>query len=688
MNKFPVGKIRNVCIMGQGSSGKTSLVEAMLYNAGASERLGKVVDGTTVCDYDPEEIKRKFSINASLAPFEWKGNKINVIDTPGYLDFDGEAYGAVKACDGVVIVLSGNSGVSVGSENAWELAKSEGLPVICFVNKVDHENANFINVVNSLKEVFGNSIAPFRIPIKEDLKITGYVNLVTMKAYKVEGNKETEIEIPTDMLDQVKEMREALCEAVAETSEELMEKYFEGIEFTEEEMRNALRIGVRNGDIVPVYGGSATENIGVTFLQDAIVKYFPSPDESTRVLKDSKGEELDLKADDSGQLAAIVFKTFSDPYVGKMSLFRVYSGTIKADSSVYNPNKDATEKIGHIYILRGKKQIEVSEIGAGDIGVVTKLVATTTGDTLTQKQNPVTLAQIEFPRPNLSMAVLPKAKGDEEKISAGLTKLTEEDPTFAVYNNLETRQTIISGIGEMHLEVIVSKLQSKFATSVTLSEPKVAYRETIRKKVKAEGKHKKQTGGHGQYGHVFIEFEPGDQEDLVFEEKIFGGAVPKNYIPAVEKGLRECIQKGVLAGYPVVNLKATLVDGSYHPVDSSEMAFKVAASIAYKEGLKNASPVLLEPIGSLKVIVPESNMGDIIGDINKRRGRILGMNPIGGGKSMVEAEVPMAEMHKYATDLRSITQGRGKFTFDFVRYEEAPANIAQKVIEESKVEEE
>lgn len=689
MANITIDKIRNVCLLGHGGSGKTSLVEAMLHNAGGSDRFGKVADGTTVTDYDPEEIKRKISINTALAPIDWNGSVINVIDTPGYFDFAGEVAEGVRVSDGAVIVISGKSGVTVGAEKSWKAAKERNLPVMFFVNKMDSENANYNNAINQLKEKFGSGVAPFRVPICEGGKYCGYVNIVSMKAYKLKKDNSgyDECGIPADMAGEVDEYRNFLCEAVAETSEEMMERYFSGDTFSDDEMRKALREGVEEGVVTPVYAGSAAENWGVKFVLDAIVKYFPSPAEvgTVKSLVDN-AQVNDLAADPDGPLSALVFKTIVDPYVGKMSLFRVYSGTIKSDTTVKNANRDAIEKIGRLFVLKGKKQIEVDSLCAGDIGAVTKLSVTTTGDTLCSKSAPVILEGIKFPQPTLSLAILPKEKGDEEKISSGLSKLMEEDPTFRIENNTETHEMVIWGQGEQHIDVIKSKLKSKFGVSVDLVPAKVPYRETIRKKVKVEGKHKKQSGGHGQYGHVWIEFEPGENEELEFAEKVFGGAVPKNFFPAVEKGLRECAVRGVLAGYPVVNLKATLVDGSYHPVDSSEMSFKMAAAIAYKEGLKQAGPVLLEPIGELTCIIPEEYMGDVIGDVNKRRGRVLGMNNIGGGQSEVVAEVPMSEMSSYTTDLRSMTQSRGSFTFAFIRYEEAPAHIAQKVMEEAKEE--
>ena len=688
MNKYAVEKIRNVVLLGHGGAGKTSFAEAMAFCAGATDRLGKIVDGTTVSDYDQEETKRSISINTSMVPCEWNGTKINVIDTPGYFDFVGEVKEGIRVAGAAIIVVSGRSGVAVGAEKAWEYTREARIPAAFYVNKMDDENANFMRTMQELDQTFGKSVAPFQVPIRENGKFIGYVDVVKMIPYRFDGTKRIQMDaIPDSCTEMLEEARRLLNEAIAETSEELMEKYFAGEEFTVEEMTAAIRGGFKAEEIVPVFCGSATTNMGVMKVMDAIADYFPSPLELNEVIaKDKNGEDVVVKADPNGPLAALVFKTVADQFVGKISIFRVYSGTLKADSTVLNAQTGAQEKIGKLYVLRGKKQIEVDSITAGDIGAVTKLNATQTGQTLCAPTAPLTLDGISFPKPNLSLAIVPKAKGDEEKIGSGLHKLEEEDPCFKVAINTETRQQIISGIGEQHLDVVISKLKTKFGVAVDLIEPRVPYRETLRKKVKVQGRHKKQSGGHGQFGDVWIEFEPGDTEDLIFETNIFGGAVPKNFFPAVEKGLRECIQKGVLAGYPVVGLKATLVDGSYHPVDSSEMAFKVAASLAYKEGLKQAGPVLLEPYGTLQVSVPESYMGDIVGDANKRRGRILGMDHVGKGMGLVQAEVPMSEMHKYATDLRSMTQGRGSFSLEFVRYEEAPANVAQAIIEKAKAE--
>ncbi len=688
MKDYTVGKLRNVCLMSHGGAGKTTLAEAMLFNTGVLDRLGKVNDGNTTTDYDPEEIKRKISINTSIAPCEWKDAKINVIDTPGYFDFVGEVKQGIRVSDAALILVSAKSGVAVGTEKSWAYAKEQGLPKMFFVNKMDEENANFFQVLNQLTNTFGKNVIAFQLPIIEGEKFTGFVDVINMKAKKFDKDKLVDIAIPAGLNDKIAAVRDALNEAIAETDENLMEKFFGGEEFTNEEIQKGLSAGISDGSIVPVLCGSAYLNLGIQTLMDVIIEYMPSPAVKPviKAVKPGTDTVVELKNSANESMSALVFKTIADPFVGKISIFRVYSGTLKSDSVVYNSAAEKTEKTAQVFMLRGKKQIPVDKLITGDIGAVAKLQYTNTNDTLCDQAKPVMLDEIVFPEPALSLAVEPKAKGDEEKIGTGLNRLQDEDPTFKVELNTETHQTVISGVGEQHLDVIVSKLKAKFGVSVNLVDPKVPYRETIKKKVKVEGKHKKQSGGHGQYGHVWVEFEHGESQDLVFEEKIFGGSVPKQYHPAVEKGLREAIPHGILAGYPVVNLKATLVDGSYHDVDSSEMAFKIAARLAYKKGLPLANPVLLEPISHVEVYIPDAYMGDIIGDLNKRRGRILGMNPQDGGLQEVVAEVPTAEMFKYANDLRSMTQGRGYFKQTFDRYEEAPGNVAQKVIEEAKKE--
>ena len=686
MKEYSMDDIRNVVIMGHGKCGKTTLAEAMLFNAHMTDRMGKVADGNTVCDFDAEETKRKFSISTAIAPIEWKDMKYKILDTPGFFDFVGDVKEGVRVADSALIVLSGRSGVSVGTEQVFSYAKQRGVPTIFFVNKIDDDRANYEKTLEQMKQVFGKSITPFVYPIREGDEFKGFVDIVDMTARRYEGQDRVDIPVPDGMAETIAPLREMIMEAIAETDEELMVKYFNGEEFTFDEIKKAIRKGVKDGSIFPVYCGSGQDNIGVRSLMDGIGKYLPSPSEIEEMAHiASTGEPVEVVQSEEESTAALVFKTIVDPYVGKLSLFRVYSGDVNADSTLFNPNRNAQEKIGKVFMLSGKKQLEAKRIKAGDIGAVAKLDKTKTGDTLCDTGKDIILTGIEFPAPVLSMAVAPKEKGDEEKIISGLTKLMDEDPTFTVTNNTETKQTLINGLGEQHIDVLISKLKSKYAVNVVLDEPIVPYRETITGKAKVEGKHKKQSGGHGQYGHVWIEFEPGLTEELTFEENVFGGSVPKNYFPAVEKGLRDCCKHGVLAGYPVVNMKATLLDGSYHPVDSSEMAFKTAASIAFKAGMTAAKPVLLEPIGYLKVYIPEDIMGDIIGDINKRRGQIMGMGESDKpGLNMVEAEVPMSEMFKYATDLRSMSQGRGMFSFEFKRYEPAPATIADKVIAQAK----
>ena len=685
MKSYKMDEIRNVAVTGHGKCGKTTLAEAMLFNAGVIDRIGKSADGTTVTDCDPEEVKRNFSISSAVAPIEWKDMKYNIIDTPGFFDFAGEVKEGIRAADSALVVLSGRSGVSVGTEQTFEYARQRGIPIMFFVNKIDDDRADYQKTLEQMKEVFGKSVTPFVYPIREGDEFKGFVDIVDMTARRYDGIYRVEIPVPDGMAEVVAPLRDMIMEAVAETDDELMNKYFNGEEFTVDEIKGAIRKGVKDGSIYPVYCGSGQDNIGVRSLMDGIGKYLPAPSEIEEIARVAdSGEPVEVVQSEEETTAAIVFKTIADPYVGKMSLFRVYSGNIRSDSVLYNPNRGCNEKIGKVFMLCGKKQLEASVIKAGDIGCSAKLENTKTGDTLCDKDKNIILTGIEFPSPVLSMAVEPETKGDEEKIVSGLTKLSEEDPSFTVTNNSETKQTLINGQGEQHIDVIVSKLKNKYGVSVKLSEPIVPYRETIIGEATVEGKHKKQSGGHGQYGHVKIKFEPGATEDMLFEEQVFGGSVPKNYFPAVEKGLRDSCLHGVLAGYPVVNMKATLLDGSYHPVDSSEMAFKTAASIAYKEGMKQAKPVLLEPVGYLKAYVPENIMGDVIGDINKRRGRIMGMGESDKkGLNMVEAEVPEAEMFKYAVDLRSMSQGRGVFTFEFVRYEQVPSAIADKIIADS-----
>lgn len=683
---FVTEKIRNVCILAHSNAGKTSLCEAMLHKAGVIDRIGSTLEGNTVSDFDPEEIKRNISINTSIIPIEWNDAKINFLDTPGTPDFVGEQLEGASVCGTALIVVSGKSGVSAGTERAWNIAANKSK--IVFVNKLDDIKADYAKVVEQLDDAFGKAIAPFTFPIKEGDKLTGFVDVIKMRAkmFSPEGDTHRYEEIPESHKDIASRSRDLLLEAVAEVSEEYMEKYFGGEEFTEDEIKAALKVGIKDGTVVPVICGSVTAKIGITHLLNTIADYMPAPNEFIHIEGENKktGEIAEIFCDSTRSTVVHVFKTVVDNYVGKMSYFKVLSGKLTPDTVLVNPAKGKEEKISKIYTLCGKKQTEVKELYAGDIGATAKLSVTETGDTLCDTSFPVAIGAISFPKPVLSMAIEPKAKGDEEKISAGLNKLASEDRTFSLVRNHETHQTIISGVGEQHINVICSKLEGKFGVSVNLAEPKTPYREAIKAKVKAEGKHKKQSGGHGQYGHVWIEFEPTISDELVFEEKVVGGAVPKNFFPAVEKGLRDAMTEGVLAGYPMVNLKATLLDGSYHAVDSSEMAFKTAASIAFKEGIPKAKPVILEPVGTAKVLVPNAYTGDVVGDLNKRRGRILGMNPIDAVSTEVEAIVPASEMNKYATDLRALTNGRGSFGYEITNYEEAPQIIADKIIAESK----
>lgn len=687
MKQYAAKDIRNIALVGHAGSGKTSLAEAAFYLTGQSDRLGRVADGTTICDFDPEEIRRASSVSMALLPVEWKDTKMNLLDTPGLFDFSAGLSEGMRAAGSAVIVLSGKSGVTVGAEKGFRAARKKGIANIFFINKLDSSHADFYKVFEELKIKFGPMVCPVVVPYVEDRQVKCYVNLLEYKAYTYTGGKASEVPIP-DMGHRLDGLRTAINEAVAETSEELMEKYFSGEEFTPDELIMGLATGVRRGEIAPVFCGSAMELEGVDQLLNGLRWLAPWAETvAGEQGVDLDGNAVELTVNENAQTAAIVFKSVVDPFVGKLLYFKVVCGKVSPDTQLLNMRTGQQEKIGKVFVVRGKKQEEAPYIGAGDIGAVAKLADTNTGDTLCAPARPVVLPGINFEKPSLSMAVTAKNKGDEEKIAYGLQRLMEEDPTITFAMNTETHEQILSGLGEQHLDVVASKLKNKFGVEISMQTPKVAYRETIRQKVKVQGRHKKQSGGHGQFGDVWVEFEPCDSDDLVFEETVFGGSVPKNYFPAVEKGLRDSAQKGVLAGFPVVGVKATLVDGSYHPVDSSEMAFKTAASLAYKAGIPQASPVLLEPIGSLQVTVPTDATGDIMGDITKRRGRVLGMNPAEDTLTCIEAEVPMAEMGDFSTMLRSVTQGRGFFAMAFERYEEAPASVAQKVIDTYKTDE-
>ena len=672
--------IRNIAILGHGSSGKTCLAESMLFLTGITDRMGKIADGNTVSDSDSEETKRQISIYLSTLFAEHNNCKINILDTPGYFDFAGEALEALRVADAGILVCSAKDGISVGFEKGWTYLTANKLPRAIYVSKVDEENGDFDAVFASLREKYGTSVCPLIAPIKgASGKVEGVVDIISKKAYAVDGGKQKEIPIPDGMSAGLEALYTAVNESVAETSEELMDKYFGGEEFTTEELIQGLKSGFKDLTLVPVFCGCSLTGLGTLPLLDAVVNLFPSPAECGDVTEDDEA----IAVDPDGPVCAIVYKTLSDQY-GKFSIFKVLSGKLTADMQLVNTRTGTTEKMGHIYKMQGKKSVEVKEIICGDVGAVSKLSDTKTGDTLSDPKKTITAKSISFTPPCYSMAIAPKVKGQEEKISTGLSRLSEEDMTFTYINNAETRQLVLSGAGDIQLDVLCSKLKDKFGVEVALSPARVAYRERIRKKVQVRGRHKKQTGGAGQFGDVIIDFEPGESDDLTFEEKVFGGSVPKNFFPAVEKGLRESIQRGILAGYPLVNLKATLVDGSYHPVDSSELAFKIAAQLAYKEGIPQANPVILEPIGYLTVTIPDTYMGDIMSDLSKRRGSPMGMNLNAEGMQVVEAEVPMGEMSSYAIDLRSITQGRGSFTIKFERYEEAPAPVQAKIIEEAK----
>ncbi|MGB8453149.1 MAG: elongation factor G [Anaerocolumna sp.] len=690
MNVYTSEKIRNVVMLGHGGCGKTTLVEAMAYTTGITKRQGKIEEGNTISDYDKEEVKRLFSISTTVVPVIWEDTKINILDTPGYFDFVGEVEEALNAADAAVIVISAKAGVEIGTMRAWDYCEKYNLPRMFFVTDMDDDNASYRQVVEDLTEIYGKKIAPFHIPIRENEKFVGFVNIVKMagRRFTEMGNYE-ECDVPDYSMENLTKFRETLLEAVAETSEELMEKYFAGEEFTQEEISFALRNNVIDGTVVPVLMGSGLNAQGATMLLQAMEKYFPATNKQEIDGVNQKTQEVFKGGyNENLSMSAKVFKTIADPFIGKFSLIKICSGVLKSDSTIYNAEKDTEEKISRLYVLRGKEQIEVKELHAGDIGAIGKLSDTVTGDTLSTKALPVVYERPDMPKPYTYQRFKTKNKGDDDKVSQALGKLMDEDLTLKVVNDKENRQTLLYGIGDQQLEVLVSKLQSKYKVEIDIMKPRVPFRETIRKKVRVQGKYKKQSGGHGQYGDVHIEFEPsGNMEEAYeFGEKVFGGSVPRNYFPAVEKGIGECVLKGPVAGYPVVGLKATLVDGSYHPVDSSEMAFKMATIQAFKQGFMEASPVLLEPIASLRVLIPDKYTGDIMGDLNKRRGRVLGMNPINGGKQEIIADIPLSELYGYSTDLRSMTGGAGDFSYEFSRYEQAPSEVQQKVIEDNEKE--
>ncbi len=685
MNVYTTDKIRNVVLLGHAGSGKTSLVEAMAYLAGMTNRMGTVADGNTISDYDKEEIKRNISIHTSLVPIPWGDVKVNILDTPGSFDFVGEVEEAASVADAAIIVVSGKAGVQTGTKRAWEICEKYKLPRIFFVTEMDIDNASYRQVVADLQELYGKKIAPFHLPIRENEQFVGYVNVVqqTAKRWNDKGTVD-KFDVPDYSKENLELCREALLESVAETSEEFMERYFDGDEFSEDEIRQALRVNVGDCSMVPVLMGSNTMARGMYTLMADIVKYLPSPDKrKVAGINTVNNEVFNADYDFAKAKSAYVFKTIVDPYIGKYSLIKVNSGVLKADDVLYNYHRECEEKTGRLYVLRGNKTEEVTELHAGDIGALAKLQKTLTTDTLSAKNNPIAYIRTQMSKPYTAMRYKAKNKGDEDKISQALQKVLMEDLTLMHVNDAENGQTLLYGMGDQHLEVLVNTLAEKYKVEIELSKPKVAFRETIRKKADVEYKYKKQSGGHGQYGHVKMTFEPsGEDEPYVFEQCVVGGAVPKNYFPAVEKGLAESVKKGPVAAYPVIGVKAVLYDGSYHPVDSSEMAFKVAAAQAFKKGFMQASPVLLEPISTLKVIIPDEYTGDIMGDLNKRRGRVMGMNPVGNGNTEIVADIPNLELYGYNTQLRSMTSGSGTFSYEFARYEQAPEEVSKKQIEE------
>jgi elongation factor G len=685
VKRYPAEKIRNIVLAGHGGTGKTSLVEAMLFAAKAVDRLGKIEDGTTTTDFDPEEIRRKITVNAALAPLEWSETKLNLIDTPGYPDFIGEVVGALRGVESVLVAVDATAGAEVQTDKVWALADHERVGRAVVVTRMDREHAAFPKVTEGLAERYGRRVVPIQWPVGGAGSFSGVVDLVTMTAHGTSGPLVPE-DLPPDVATAAKIARDRLVEAVAESDDALTEIYLEKGELSPDALASGLRAGVRAGTLVPVLCVSAPRGVGIPVLMDALTRWLPSPAERPSLkVRDAKGGEATLIAAGNGTLAAQVFKTMADPYVGKLSYFRVFSGTFKPDSQVWNGNKAKAERVGQLFWLRGKHQESAPEIGAGDIGAVAKLAETSTGDTLTDKDRAVILPSIEFPKPAMAMAIEPKSKADEDKLSSALARLMEEDHTLQMHRASEMKQTVISGMGESHLEIVADRLKRKFGVEVTLSIPRVPYRETVRAHARVQGKYKRQTGGRGQYGDCWIELDPrGRNEGYEFVDKIFGGAIPRNFIPSVEKGVKDAMEEGVVAGYPVIDIRVTLVDGSYHDVDSSDMAFKIAGSMAFKKAMQEAKPVLLEPIMSVAVRVPEDQMGDIIGDLNSKRARIQGMESGGDGASVVRAQVPMAEMLRYASDLRSITGGRGTFEIEFSHYDEVPAHIAERVVAEAR----
>ena len=683
---YSVQNIRNVCLLGHSGSGKTALTESLLYMTGAIDRMGRAADGNTVCDYDPEETKRQISLSTAVAPLEFTGCRINVLDTPGAFDFSGEVMEALRAADAAIIVCSAKDGISVGLEKAWKYCEERNMPRFIYISKTDEDNSDYNATFEALRAKYGNKIAPLVVPIwNDDKKVTGIIDVLNKRAYEMQNLKRVEIELPADKEAVVTEFNDALKESVAETSEEFMDKFFGGEDFTYAEMIQGLRQGVRELSMFPVFCGSAVNCMGSLMLMDYIVDLLPNPMEGNyHKATKADGETEEFVVSPGGVPTAFVFKTVSDQY-GKYSFVKVLSGSITPDLAMVNARTGNTEKLGRLYTMRGKKTTEVKELGCGDIGVIAKMDKIKTGDTLCDQRKVVSLKNIPFAEPCYSVAIVPKTRGQEDKIAQGLNRLNEEDPSFSVVNNAETHQMVLSGAGDMQIDVLVSKLKTRFNVEAELKPTRVAYREKIRKTVQKQGRHKKQTGGSGQFGDVWVRFEPQEEQDeLIFAEEVFGGSVPRNFYPAVEKGIQEAVLKGPLAGYPMVGLKAVLYDGSYHPVDSNEMAFKLAAILSFKEAMPQAMPTLLEPVGALAVTIPDSYMGDVIGDLNKRRGRVMGMDPTGDGDQVITAEVPMGEMGSYAIDLRAMTQSRGSFTFHFVRYEDCPPAAQEKAIAEAK----
>ena len=682
---YSVQNIRNVCLLGHSGSGKTTLAESLLFMTGALDRMGRIVDGNTVCDYDAEETKRQISISGAVAPLEYKGCKINVLDTPGAFDFSGEVMEALRAADAAIIVCSAKDGISVGLEKAWKYCEERNMPRFIYISKTDEDNSDYNATFEALRERYGKKVAPIVVPIwDENKKVTGIIDVLNKRAYEMQNLKRVEIEVPEDKMSVIEEFNDALKESVAETSEAFMDKFFSGEDFTYAEMIQGLHQGVDELSLFPVLCGSGINCMGSLMLLDHIVDMLPNPMEGNyHKATRQDGETEEFVVSPGGVPTAFVFKTVSDQY-GKFSFVKVLSGELHADMPLVNSRTGATEKLGRLYTMCGKKTTETKELSCGDIGVIAKMEKVKTGDTLCDTRKVVSLKSIPYAQPNYSVAVVPKTRGQEDKIAQGLARLNEEDPSFSVTHNPETHQMVLSAAGDMQVDVLLSKLKNRFNVETELKPVRVAYREKIRKPVSKQGRHKKQSGGSGQFGDVHIRFEPCDSEELVFAEEVFGGSVPKNFFPAVEKGLREACAHGPLAGYPVVNLKAVLYDGSYHPVDSSEIAFKMAAQIAYKAALIEGSPVLMEPVGELKVTVPDHYMGDVIGDLNKRRGRVMGMDPTESGEQVITAEVPEAEMATYSIDLRSMTQSHGSYTFEFVRYEDCPAAAQEKAIAEAK----